>query len=533
MKKCPSISAAASIFLVGLFLISGVANGDNGYDPNDPDRKDTRTFTTNTLVKVYLNYSSFESHDFPDSFTQEALERAIKTSIDRWVQLSSFRLRVEYRGVDNSKNSPGDREIVIRANKSHPKNWLGSADTYGGFSNKGLIYFYREDASRILHNWKVFPEEDLVGCNFLTILLHEMGHIFGLQHNDDPTAQYNTVMHTYTQPMDHYGPYDEDIEDLIDMYGKRNSLVVKVKRSTDDGRSWSDLSSNMNSKIADTTLPIVVNRDSDRMIAFYTRHDKKPVWVIGDTNAQNWNTGSIFGVESSFYGTTGHGYDDEYMMAWVDHTDGHKIKMVRSADGGETWYWRNPPTSRAVGTPSVHKVAGSTWVLAYPASDISYPRHGGRILTRVSTDDGASWGPAVELFSGEEYRSLGGVSVSSDGTSQVRISFAHSTNKIHKGMIRTGSIVTINAHVDDDRLQQEYASYDTGVTTLNGPMLTKSSNKFFMGYKGINNELIVRTTNSDSRWWSDKVIVSNDQLINPTVSAIRNTNYAYFFYQDD
>lgn len=537
-------SALLAICFWGVQPFSALA--DNGSDSTDPFPNDTRNFTAGGTVNVRINMNSFNTvfgtANNP-TFTQRNIMHAVRSAIDNYVQMSGFNLNVVYSGTTGRTN-PNDQEIILRAVASGPNGITlanaGLSFVSGSPENRDVINIFRDNNVGTAFSWRVLPEVGSTANSLQDVVLHEMGHSFGLAHNTNEngpageiatlrTGMFPTVSRHYR-----FAPMTEDIEDLIDMYGQRDVLELNVRRSTDNGVTWSDLSSNVGDSGVQTTLPISVNRDDQRMVMFYTQMDGRPGIMSGDAGATDWDSSSRswFGSEASLYGTNGHGYDDEYMWAWVD-ANNHQVRVVRSRDGAANGSWvnvnptRNSFESRSGGTPAIHKLANNTWILAYAKLVADGTQDQGRIVTRISTDDGSTWGAETELLGNENFRASRGVTITSEGPERIKIGFSD----VRNGNNRSGAITTITAHLNSsNQLETDSFEFDRNIRTTTEPRFTASSNNYFLSYRGVGNELISRTTAFTSRWWSQNTTFdSDDRIVGPTVAARTSSNWAYMF----
>jgi hypothetical protein len=133
------------------------------------------------------------------------------------------------------------------------------------------------------------------------------------------------------------------------------------------------------------------------------------------------------------------------MFAWVDPTNGMSIRVVRSTNSGVSWLSKDPQASPTTGTPGIHHVSGNTWVLVYSkwSTDDAIT---GRVIARVTTDDGSTWGSEILLT--DSYRALYGVTVTGHST-DIRIGFAWAARTTGSSIY---NIRTLKAHVSGSSL---------------------------------------------------------------------------------
>lgn len=523
------LKKAAALSLLTLTSINvSTALADNG------DGDDLHNFASTPTVNVYLNSDSFSRQGFPARFEAETLEKAVRKAIDNWVQITGLKLNVVLQDAYSSRYSAGPNEIVIRAAQ---RKVVSDSDTvladasYGDDLNRSNIIFYRQNKAGVNFDWNVFPTANITEETFLGTLTHEMGHSFGLGHNDGKRIQ--TVMNPNKNQMDPYGPYIEDVEDIVDLYGKRDATDLKALLAVDNGSDWIHTSTFTG---ISSSMPVSASFDSSRMFMTYTNDDKHPTFLESSNLLENPSNASVLTGQSSLYGTASHGYDDEYMMAFADSTNANYVRILRLNDNLSSLAWSYlPGNSLASGAPDIHKLSTNTWIVVYPKLISNNNFSTGKVVSRISTDDGANWGEEVELYANKSLRALRGVSVTSNGPSDIRIGFALSTNDVYWGR-RAGSMVEIKAHLDNNNnLVGDTWGATSSFSMLNEPSLSRTNYGFIMGYRGIWDEILSASI-SDSgrrpRWRDQGPAITELKPIAPSVSASPDRPWTFMFYQD-
>jgi len=496
------------------------------YAENQPDYLG---YPKDSTVRTYINWQSFEDNGIPSDWKQ-AFEDIVINTYTRWTQVGGFRLNPQFWGY-TTKTKPESGEIIIWMNEMHASPCAEAKNCddrlASRFSNPAMIVFHRK--SRITGTpWNFVPHRPRDGeYDMMAILMHEMGHAFGLEHNTDGAER--SVMGGY-HFADRYGPFQDDIKDVRALYGAKTNRRFKIKRSDNSGASWSDWDTNLTSLGVTTSMGPTATRDPERTILYYTHHNKHPAFIHGDNSGANFDDEKllVFGGQRSVYGTAGHGYDDEYMISWVDDHDNHRVKVAYSSDGGIGYAWRNPPLSKSYGTPAIHKVFDDTWILAYSRFDRDDLNENGKIVVRVSTNNGVNWGPEVVLHS--SYRAASGVTVTSNGRDEIRIGFSWDKRTTGTNFLKR----TIVAHLSGNELVYDQMIYEYEKTRTQ-PVFTKTFGGFVEAWREVNFLTSINTRSSEeaSTLWLNYVRAVESSAITPTLSAYREWGASFLYYLED
>lgn len=485
------------------------------------DNGDYLGYSVGSTVKIFINWQSFLDQGISNSW-QGPFTDCVVNAYTRWSMVGGARLNPRFWGY-TTRLRPRSDEIIISMNEKHSPRDDRLASRFG---RPAQIVFHRKSAVTNTP-WPFTPYRAREGeIDMQAVLLHELGHAWGLEHE----TRTDAVMFGGYQWTDRYGPYTDDVKDLRDLYGARADLRFRSKRSTDGGLSWSDFSTNLTRLGLTTTMEPTVCRDSTRQILFYTSENKNPGWIIGNSSGSSFDTRSwwVFGGARSFYGNSGHGYDGEYMMAWVDDRDDHRIKLAMSNDGGRGWFWRAVPGDvQSYATPAVHKLASNTWLLAYAKLDRRSADETGKIVVRVSTNDGDSWGPEVVLSS--YYRAEGGVSLASSATGEIRIGFSWSNRTTGANYKKR----TLLARLSGSRLLYDGVIYENeGTRTL--PVMAATSRNFIQAWREMNFATSINTRNSAPgvRSWDRYRRVVDSSDVTPALAARRGSSWAFLYSLD-
>lgn len=501
-------------------------------------------FTPGTPVTVRINWESFKTYGFTES-QKKAVQDTVINAYTRWQMVSGSDLKFVFGGyttrptgydpdVHDVNDYYKDNEILVFMSDYHAGR-LGSfyscAVDRGGPGRCGQIVLHnRSSATATPYNWTFWGSSAANTYDVMSVLMHELGHAHDLP-DDYPNP--TSVMSSYNFWNGRFGPSRADRDAATAIYGINERNRVRMFRSTDaDGASYS-LQGNLPDGVRTAMDPSAVRVGSD-LVLFYTSTHKTPCFIWGNTSG-TWNTGMwwCWGGSRSQYGIGSDGDSDEFMWAFVDQAAGSDpvIKVVHSTRDqlkSGTGFWRSPPTSRTYGTPGIAQVTDNTWVLAYTRFDRDDLDDTGVIVARVTTNDGASWGPEIELGAGT-YRGASGVTVAADAaTGDVRIGFGWGASPAGSAF---NLIRTIRANVSGSTLSYVGMMYGTDETRTQ-PALRKASSYYHNKYRDVsaNTWMISRSSTPTATTWSGSGFVADSQTeATPAIAADDRYTWTYLF----
>jgi hypothetical protein len=424
---------------------------------------DQRWYDQGLRPRVLINWQSFVDQGIPAGW-QGAFTDAVINAYTRWMNVGGVDLRFQFWGYTDRTES-NDGELVISMNERHFDS-TRLASTFGSY-NRLIIVFHRKNGSD-LTPWNFVPynanpgEFDMQG-----ILIHEMGHCLGLDHS---SGVNDTMNGGYQYHRQRYGPFANDVARLRAVYDLFTRNNLRELQTTDGGASWSTLGNNLttyNNSAARTNLnPGVSATPSSGMhVVGWTMPGTTPTWLRGDGNTFLFNPWYFYGGERSLYGPAYASDDGNTMLwAWVTNDDSGTIKVVQSTNDALTWAWTGVPSgARTFGTPALcwTRVNGqSTWILAWSHFDRGDHNATGHIRASISTNNGSSWGPSVEIET--FYKALSGVSLAASTDNRVLLAFAWAPHSLY-GM---NLIRAIKCRVNAGQVQSQGLVYSDWPTRI-------------------------------------------------------------------
>jgi len=188
---------------------------------------------------------------------------------------------------------------------------------------------------------------------------------------------------------------------------------LRIRASTDGGRSWeaSDRRIGGGQDGALRSLAALAAPGGERLIVAWEdlRSGRRDLWMVRSSDGgTTWEPEGRIDSDAPGTGVSYHPQlaaweDGTLLVAWWDERDGRAdVYVRRSADGGVTW--TGPERRLDPGRPgesNSHAVvvsrAGDTVSLLW---EEEHPGIGGNVVSRTSTDRGATWGPLEVSGSG-------------------------------------------------------------------------------------------------------------------------------------
>jgi hypothetical protein len=309
-------------------------------------------------------------------------------------------LRWQFWGY-TTKTTADNGELLIKMNERHA-NSSRLASTFGSYGKLEIV-FHRKRGSD-LTAWNFVPHNADAGeFDMQGILIHELGHCFGLDHSSDTT---NTMFGGYGYHRYRFGPFDDDVSRLRNVYTRFTSNRLRQLRTTNGAVSWSNANSNVDSLGQDARTNLnpgaVATPGSGFYVVGYSATSNAPAWLRGDGShflTRHW---LVYGGERSIYGPAYAADASERMLwAWVDNDDDGTIKIARSNIEGYQWSWAGSPSGSATyGTPGLAwtRVGGdSVWILVWSHFDRSDHDDTGYIMYSLSRNNGSTWTTPQQL----------------------------------------------------------------------------------------------------------------------------------------
>ena len=497
---------------------------------------DSRNYDIGQTVNVNINWNSFVAQDFDDYFTYEQFRDAFINAYTRWQHVAGAKIKV--RWIGQTTRDPDQQseyltdEIFVRANQAHT---AGSrlASTFGcdGQTRCTQIVIHRETSGGTRNVYNLW-DGGASGSDLESVLVHEVGHALGLDHS--PTD--GNTMFGSNRFHQRFGPYVDDRSRLVALYGEEDRVGVNMWRSTDEGLTYATFGSAIPVNVK-TTNDLDGVRDSSNLILAYTKNTKVPCWIMGTTSG-TWDTSKWFciGGTTSWYGTSIDGESDEYMIAYARPTSDNLNLDVRVSYGTKAQFEsgsltnRSPSGARTYGTPAIAKLGSNTWVLAYSRHSRTDATIMGEIVTRVTTDDGATWSSEVVL--NDFYRAESGISIAGQQSSNVRIGFSYAADR--DNVVGNFNHRVFRAALSGSTLTYSGVMASGADATRTQPALARAANFYHVGLRGTDAATSLygsRATLSGTSW-TDRIVSmagTSGMPTTPGLAADKDQPFVYLF----
>lgn len=468
---------------------------------------DQKWYDEGIRPRVLINWQSFVDRGISGGW-QGPFTDAVINAYTRWMNIAGVNLRFQFYGYTTKTNSDSG-ELVISMNDFHPGE-SRLASTFGSYGQLIIVFHRGNGADPNRAPWPFVPynadpgEFDMQG-----ILIHEMGHCLGLDHSSGPN---DTMNGGYQYHRQRFGPFNDDVTRLRNLYSDFTGNHLRQLRSADGGASWSDVANDLTSHghvHARTNLNpgVTAIPQSGLYLVGWSLLGNPPTWLRGDGERFLQRHWLFYGGERSIYGPAYARDDDRTMLwAWVTNDDSGTIKVVRSHNQGYQWHGVGTPAgAQTYGTPGLcwtRVGERSTWILIWPHFDRADHANTGYLRASLSTDDGGSWDTPIVL--NDFYKVLSGVAAAADSNNHVEVAFAWASHSTY-GM---NTIRTLVCQVAGNRLQQLSILYGDERTRIQPALAYDSStDRFIMAWReqNFNTSVNVASRPRTSTSWSPLV----------------------------
>jgi len=443
------------------------------------------TYDSGIRPRLLINWGSFVAEGISTAW-QGPFTDATINAYTRWMQVAGVDMRPQFWGYTNATASAAGELLVLMdpAFGGGPSWRLASTFWSPGGNSANLILHRRASANMSPWNfvpWNASPGE----FDMQAILMHEMGHAFGLNHSGVATE---TMWGDYSYHNGRYGPFEGDVARFKAMNGDFTQNRLRELRSSDGGVTWSGIVNELtdfNHYHARTTLaPGVCGMPNFGLYNVGWSHPNRiPTHIRTDGQrllARAWN---YYGGERSVHGPA-YAADDRgtILWAWVGNDDEATLRLARST-GGLSWVALSPPAgAHAGGTPALAwaRVGGvSTWILAWSHFDRNDQVNTGFARFSLSADEGVTW--SSPAFINQATKALSGVAAALSPAGEIVIAFAFAN---HLGAGALNEIVTLHCNLQGGRVQVATTRM-TGEYTRIQPALTYDAGRarFIMAWR--------------------------------------------------
>jgi hypothetical protein len=495
----------------------GTVGGKEGAMPNGS------TYDNGTRPRVLINWDSFINQGINAGW-QGPFTDAVINAYTRWMNVAGADVRPRFWNyTTNTTAATGELLVMMDIAFGGGPSYRLASTFYGADTNKATLIFHRR-ASADMSLWNFVPwnarpgEFDMQG-----ILMHELGHAFGLGHSAVATE---VMWGSYNYPY-RYGPFDGDVARLKAMNSDFIGNRLRQLRSSDGAVSWAPIANDltaMNHFNARTNVsPGVCTMPGLGLYNVGWSHPNRiPTSLRTDGDHLLTRRWWFFGGERSVHGPA-YAADDRsgLLWAWVNNDDNATLRLAGST-GGLGWGFRSTPANaQCCGTPGLAwaRVGGqSTWILAWTHFDRADQANTGFVRVSVSTDDGWNWTAASWV--NRATKALSGVSVAVDSSGRVVVAFAFAP---HIGVASMNEIFTVHGTLQGGAVQWQQST-TTGEHTRVQPALAddQAHGCFVMAWREQNGATTLATATCPKPgavWGSKVMLLDRPSHVAPTVAA--------------
>jgi len=474
-----------------------------------------------TRPRILINWQSFVAQGINAAW-QGPFTDAVINAYTRWMNIAGVDLRFRFFDYTTQTTAnPG--ELLIQMDAQFGGGAARLASTFGQYNSLTII-FHRRNATNGTP-WNFVPYNAGPGeFDMQTILTHELGHCYGLDHS----ANTNDTMFQFYSYFQRYGPFEGDSTAVKALYSDFAQNRLRQLRSLDGAVSWSGVPNELtpfNNYQARTTLSpgAAEIRETGLYVLGWSHPNRVPTWLRTDGEKFLMRRWFFYGGERSVHGSSfASGDHGTLLWAAVNNDDNGTIQIRRSDNHGQDWFWAGtPPGARTAGTPGLAwtRVGNqSTWILVWANFDRTNQSDTGKIRASLSTDNGSTWSVPVTLNAYS--KALSGVSVAASASNAIVVAFAFAGQQV-AGM---NNIHTLRCQVNAGQLQ--VISYiGTLERTRIQPALVYDVNRgnFIMAWREQNYNTTLATMRA--AWgtlaWSTKVnLLGTASNVAPSLAAV-------------
>jgi Matrixin len=490
-------------------------------------------YPTGSRPRVLINWDSFVEQGIEPTWQWPFVDCVIN-AYTRWMNVAGVDVRPQFFGfTTKSRADPG--ELVIIMEPWHGGGASRLASLLGPSNQHYLAFHRRSGQNGTVWNfvpWNAMPGEfDMQG-----ILLHELGHAFGLDHSTSPRE---TMYGGYYWHTGRYGPWKGDVAALKALVPERRSNRVRQLRSTDGARTWTDAPNELTSHShwhtrTNQSPGVATVRASGLYNVGWSHPNQIPTWLRNDgqkTLTRNW---VYYGGERSVHGPA-YASDDcgRLLWAWVSDDDSAALRVVRSFNGGVSWYeLSRPPIYGSGGTPGLAWTTVNgvpTWVLVWSQFDRSDQVNTGFVRASISQNNGATW--SAPVFLDTTLKALSGVSIAADRYNNLVVGLALAN---HVGVNGLNHLVTMRCMVSDGKLVRTQTMLPAETTRIQ-PCLAYDPvhRQFVMAWRGQNfaTTLATMVLQNGAKDWTGKVdLLGVPSHVAPAAAASEEYHESVLWY---